>query len=422
MPPEEAAAILSTRRQRRYTSARREGDRCRLVRHVAVCPCCGRNSPAYADFLSPTEDGREPGIPAKRIREWGAGISFFPEDDELRFNAPWNEESFICPRCAGAAREDEEDWEVSVRWERDRVTMTVYECTPRDITDCLVQATREKYRLRLPLKETVVFALGKGRTVLTVSDSADRPLKIRDVSEPNLHWSCSFTSRILTISAAARRKLAQAFAAAGGAPLPFVRAEMTPERFLALCRFRGYGRDFYDALPLDRAGNLDRSFRTAARRMRDIRSLPRIFRESGLPDKKSIRRLFFETRPQLFWYCREAAVLWPMLGDVNVFRAFLNKSTGQEVLAFLHFSPSAAVWFRDYAAERGGRGLASLLSKREGLEQLLFSAVRYAAGSEAYRRKVRRSWTVGQTPTVRLSFDKDVTGAFTVADPGTADG
>ena len=391
-PLDDAAALLSTRRQRRYTSARRQGERCRLTRHVVVCPCCGRNTPAYEDYLYPSDREGEARVPAEQIWTWSVNLSLFPEEDELTFHVPRKETRFTCPHCSMTSREYAGDREAVVCWEKDRVSLTVFDCPPRELSACLVQAAAEGYRPRLPLKETAVFALGKGRAFLTVSDGAGRPLKIRDVSEPNSHWKSSLVCELLSASAAARRKLAQAFAAAGGAPLPFTRAELTPDRFLDLCRFRGFAREFYDALPLNRDGVLDRSFRTAARRLRDARRLPRLYREAGLPDKKSIRRIFFQTRPQLFWYCREAAGLWGLLKDVNVFRSLLDKGTAQEVLTFLHLYPAALVFFRDYAARKGGRALVQLLADRRGLAGVLFCAVRYAAGSETCRRNERRLW------------------------------
>ena len=387
-----AAALLSTRRQRRYTSALRLGETCRLTRHVAVCPCCGRNTPAYEGFLHPSEEEGEPRIPAERIWAWSVNLSFFPEEDELRFNEPRQEESFTCPHCSRTSRRGTGEREVVILPEKDWVRMTVLAAAPGDLASGLVRAAAEGFRPCLPMKETVDFALGKGRAVLTVSDGRDRPLKIRDVSEPNAHWKDSLVCELLTVSAAARRKLAQAFADAGGAPLPFAHGELTPDRFLELCRYRGYEREFYEALPLDRDGKLDRSFRADARRLRDARRLPRVYREAGLPDKKSIRRVFFQTRPQFFWYCREAAFFWKLLGDVNVFRSFLSRNTCQDVLAFLHFYPSAEVFFRDYAARKGGRALVQLLSERSFLQELLSCAVRYAAGSEACRRNERKRW------------------------------
>lgn len=405
---DEAAACLGTRRQRRYTAARRQGNECRLIRHVAVCPCCGRNTPAYAAFLHPSEEPEESRVPAERIWSWSLNLSLFPEEDELRFNEPLEEESFTCPRCSRTSREYTGDRAAVILPEKDRVRMTVFGCTSGDLSACLVQAAAEGRRPRLPLKETVVFSLKRGRAVLTVSDAADRPLKIRDVSEGNLHWRSSLVCDLLTASAAARRKLAQAFAEAGGAPLPFAHGELTPDRFLALCRFRGYDREFYDALPLDRAGLLDRSFRAAARRLQDARSLPRLYLEAGLPDKKSVRRIFFETRPQYFWYCREAAALWDFLRDVNVFRSLLGKGTAPDVLAFLHFYPAALVYFRDYAARKGKKALVQLLAERQFLEQVMTGAVRYAAAGEAGRRNERRSWDDRKTLTAAAERGLDL--------------
>lgn len=60
MDVDDAVQILSSKKQRKYTSAcRHDQDTIvELTRHVLVCPFCGNEVPAYARYLEPIFDSR----------------------------------------------------------------------------------------------------------------------------------------------------------------------------------------------------------------------------------------------------------------------------------------------------------------------------------------------------------------------------
>ena len=391
LPLDDAVALLVTKKQRRYTRAVRRGEQAELIRDRVVCPC-GAHTPAYAPFVPSDPDMGGDGIriPAPEVRSWADNLSLFPDDDVLVFHGKgWNGQSFTCPRCSLTSRAFSSSTEAEIRVEKGLVCFTVFDAAA-DVAESLLAAARKGVRLCFPLRETLCLAGGKAW--LTVYDAGDRPLRIRDVTEPNEHWLRSEACLLLTRSVVARRKLLQALSLFWEGPLPFTAAQLTdPAQLLSLSRFRGFPRSFYDMLPTDGAGALEPGFRAAARKLRSLRRLPALFDASGLPGKKSVRRHFF-AHPELFWFLREARVLWELVGDVNLFCAVLNKSCCFELLAALHAYPGAEVFLRDYAARKGAGALVELAGRYEDLEKALAYAIGYAAAGEPLRRREQKRW------------------------------
>ncbi len=401
--PDEAVAILGTGRQRRYTSViRRESD-CLLTKDILRCPCCGRSTPAYNRFMKggPVGFPEEACIPKSEIKAWMNNLSLFTEDNELQLNRVWNGKRFICPHCGMTSLKDDGRCQAEIRAEKGTIRFTVFDIRGIDVSRYLQDAARQGFLLLFPLRETVCFSAGKAW--LTVYDECGHALEIRDVSVPNKDWSRSKTCWLLTRSERARKLLAQVFETVWNGPLPYALPELSaPDRFLLLNRHRGFDREFFDMIPTDGVGGIDRSFRTAARRLRETRRLPRVFESSGLPDKKCIRRSLFEM-PYLFFFLPELRSLWDVFGNVDQFHAFLDLLVSCDLLLFLHFYPAAEIYFRDYAAVKGARGLMRVISHSEGLEKLRTCALRYAAGSEILRSCERQRWTKGQAEPRRAS-------------------
>ncbi len=400
---EEAAAILCTKRQRRYTSVSRGGDDRFVLRQDAViCPFCGHRTPAYDRFTEPKPAGygEESRIPAPEINAWLTNLSLFEDEQKLILNHVWSGDGFSCGHCKMFSPGYENSCEVELTIDKGVIRFTLFNCSAgKDVSGYLMAVACRGQLLHFPLRETLCFA--KGKTWLAVFDNNDQTVMIRDISVPNKDWSRSAAFNLLLRSRLARRKLAQAFAAVWGGPLPYAQAELNPGKFLELNRHRGFDRCFFDMLPFDDDG--ERSFRSASRRLRDARKLPKLYAGSGLPDKKSIRRNLFQM-PYLFWYLPELRTMWKVFDNVDLFNAFLNRSVCCYFLAFLHFYPMAADFFRDCSAEKGAQGLLRILSRFDGAEKLQAYALRYSAGSEALRRTERKRWREWDT-VLRSSFD-----------------
>lgn len=84
-----ATRMMCSKEQHRFSCGKRDGDGVILVRHVIVCPFCGRRTPAYGRFLdrSRCNNAGEARVPNQLIlNEWGDQLSLFQTDKAIFFN------------------------------------------------------------------------------------------------------------------------------------------------------------------------------------------------------------------------------------------------------------------------------------------------------------------------------------------------
>ena len=390
---DEAAAILCTRRQRRYSSVTRRDLDFTLRQDAVVCPYCGRSTPAYDRFMEedkPAGYVAEPRISAPEINAWLMNRSLFEDDQELVLNNVWNEDYFQCPRCGRISFAYPTSSRVELSIAKGVIRFTAFDSQGGlDVSSYLMAAAVSGYQLRFPLCETVCFAKG-GKTWMSVVDARNHVLKIRDISVPNTDWYHSKVCLLLTHSRLARRKLAQAFESVWNSPLPYTHAELTPETFLLLNRHRGFSRIFFDMLPSD-DGMIDRSFRSTARRLWAVQLLTKLYASSGLPTQKTIKKNFYEM-PYLFWYLPELVKLWGAFDNTDLFNVFLKRTACYDVLTFFHFYPTCIDFFCDFAREKGCKAFIRIISRAEDLEKVQAYAWRYACGNDSLRRSERKRW------------------------------
>ncbi len=362
-----------------------------ITTHDIQCPFCGSLTPAYPRYIQRNAAEPQSMISRADIESWGDNYSFFPEDQELRFNAEvWQGAEFSCPICGRVSAPHTAGLEVRIQTAGRRITLTLDYSAAGQIGELLVTAANEGRILRFPLKETVCFDLGKGRVYLCLNDADGFLLKTRDTTEANDHWRSSSARAVLEKYALARRKLAAAFRALWNQPLPYSNAELKPESFLLMTRFCAYPRSFFEGIPYNRNGQVDRSFLKACRKLRSSDKLPMLYGASSLPKAKSIRRVFF-TSPELFLYFNEAEILWSLAGDVNYFRTILESAYLFGLLAYIHRFPGAVIFFRDYIDFKGIAGFLRLLDR--SWYHVQNYAAKYAAMSESGRRAARKTWT-----------------------------
>lgn len=377
---ETAARWLKSARQRRYDRAAHDGECVVLTRHLLRCPHCGFESPAIPRPLTSKR------LPDRAIDEWisradGAQL-------RLRIGAPWNS-THRCPRCGQISKTRTKT--APVRIEADAHSARLA-CESADIHELLRLMSFfgvSTMEAALPFTETVVFDFAAGRVTLSVSDTEHASAPV-DVTFARKAWAWCIAHRLLEDSWLVRRRLAQAFAAAWGEPVPFAQRALCPEDFVAMTLFQRYPRDFYDAMPCRLAdGDLDESFRPAAERLRDARALPALYDASGLPHIKTVRRLFFQN-PGYFFYLDEAAALWDALDDPNHFMRMMTRPAAFEMLAFFHQYPRAVEFFRDWLLCKGANSLFRRLE--EDWQPLSSYALCYCMMSPAAQAAERAKW------------------------------
>ncbi len=388
---EQARLLLRTRAQHRYTSAKRVGEQALLVRHKLVCPCCGQTTTSLAPRLLPGLS-RKSRIPRTVIDQWADPQTRFLEDEtaELTFREFDLPKTFLCPRCGYVSEPHTRTDTVCIGVSRQKITVTC----PAANFDLLFSSPGfgdgGLIPLSLPLTERLTFNLRNGHTSLHILGADGSVCCVRDIASGSKDWTCSTVYGLLKMKPVCR-KLLRAFAALYGAPLPFTKEDATPESFLLMARFRGYtSRHFFDSIPYEFAsGIVDHSFRGAIRRLHNAEELPKLYADSKLPQTKSVKRLFF-SQQGLFFYLREAEILWQIVGDVNLLRSILEMDHVFEILGFLHQCPGTARFFRDYLRVKGVGSLLFWLEHRWPL--LMNLSAQYAAMSEVSRKAQQQEW------------------------------
>ena len=381
LPLDAAARLLKTKRQHRYTFALRVGNNAVLTRHIFTCPHCRHGSPAYVRFFSAGEY-RCARIPGNVIDDWYAPqLSMFDEETTfLELNRPLileNHRDYICPRCGGQASPGTSSYPVRLCSDGETISLSLTTFSLDTLLSLHTFGNNNNVSFIPPLKESIIFDFSLGKTFLRITDKADVLLYEEDVSRISDIWKDTLLYRLMQNNTLVQRRLRHHFAMRLHTQFPFSKAECTPEHFAVLTRFQGFPRSFYDAIPCTvKTGELDESFDEIATTLRCANALPDLYKNSGLPRMKSIRKIFF-TNPGLFFFLDEATALWDVIKDPNLFRTTISLPRIYEILAFIHQFPGSMDFFADYANHESIKSLISLLADFTGTVKLF--AMRYAA-------------------------------------------
>lgn len=325
MDIQQARLLLRTRGQHRYTSARRTGEEAVLIRHKLVCPCCGQSGLPFAPRPLPGLP-RKSRIPRTVIDQWADPQTRFldGEGSELIFRKITSPKEFLCPRCGHLSQPHTRTDTVTISVNRQNIIVTCSFANPDLLFSIPASAAGLPAPLPLPLTERLTFNLRSGHTSLRILGADGSTYFVHDIAPGSRLWQNSTLYEALKTKPVCR-KLLRTFSALYGAPLPFAKENAAPESFLLMALFRGYAsRHFFDAIPYEFiSGMIDRSFRSTVRRLHNAENLPTLYANSRLPQTKSIKRLFFSMQG-LFFYLREAEVLWLTVDDVNLLRSILE--------------------------------------------------------------------------------------------------
>lgn len=357
--------FLKTKRQHRYTSVHRSGDLVSLKRHVVVCPCCYFKVPAYDRHLRKAPIYYTARIPDRVIDAWAdLQYSFFDADDNFLFfnevSAP--EGPFECPKCHFLSLPAKQDITISIGATEDTAFITSTRINTSDVFKFLLSSSVGMTKLQFPLSESVEFNLKLGCVIYRVLDTSGEEVIAQDITNTGNNTITPMVFKIMTSNNQTRKNFARAFQWLYNSKLPFATRELSPRNYVEMTRFAHFSREFYDTIPYNLYdGKLDRSFSSVATQLRSIENLPDLYHASGLPNVKSIRRLFF-SNPGFFWYIEEAKLLAEIVHDVNILCRLLSLSHIYDIFSFLHQYPGTVVFLKDYVSIKGK---TSLLKRME---------------------------------------------------------
>lgn len=392
-----AVEILSTKKQKKYTAAFRSGQglTANLVSHVLVCPYCSHEFPAYARYINTIfkTDRLVCDRTSKDIIEkWGSKqMSMFepPCTDLYLNNVCKPTGNFTCTKCGRESESDIRNRNVIIQYSKKTIKIS---CEVLGIDELLSLQWLSSGRIAVvpPLYETVTFNFRNGHTFVGLEDVDGNKVAVRDITdEPDILGNGT-TNRIITTNVKSSRILRRLFMKMIGSSLPFYGDEWTFENLVLMTRFVGYDRSFYDAVPYAENGcGLEDSFKHIASELHTKESAEKYFKNSVIPDVKSIRRIYFQA-PGLLFYLLEGKLLWKAIDDPNLFCKVLGAKHIYDILSELHQRPMVSEFLLDYGHEKGKATLVKKLI--DEWYPIKHYAVSYCSLSVAAKIAERKTW------------------------------
>ena len=398
----DAERILSGKKQRKFTYATRHEFQASLVRHVWSCPFCIAHIPAYPYFFG--QDSISEKKSQSEISDWATlQMSLFEEPDKaLFFNLPLKNGKIKCPECGKTSERNSKARELLFQKNKNSLEITT-EIDGLDEIFTLHWMSDKWLNLFFPIYKTVVFNFANGHTFLKLHNGSGTDYTVSDITKKPQSWNNGPICEMIKNNKVAARTLKRFFCERFDGSLPFRNVELTPEKYVLMCQFVGFPRQFYDAIPFSKnAYYIDPSFEKNIKRLHERKNAPQLFMESALPKVKSIKRIFFE-EPGLFFYLRECEDLWSVIGDVNLFRELLQSSVVYEILSQYHLYPGVIGFYKDYVKVKSPRSLLKLLidhSYDENDEARIYVTLNHSA-----QKQEHLNWKRGRI--VRRHFDDE---------------
>ena len=412
---DKAVEILSSKKQKRYTSAvrRDEGDAI-LVSHYYECPHCRNRVPAYPRYTNGlfNENKRiRDKVERDKVHKWGQRqISIFDnENSEIFFNAVVeNKLGYRCPECNGTVYAIDCEREVTVTCRRGKISVTTEIISFAELASFPCFCNKNT-AVTFPIYEKTVFNLNKGRCCLEVTSADGAVLFKRDVTDSPEAVNGALP-HIIKESKSVKRYLYRLFLSKQG-KIAFSAREMSFEKFVLITRFGGFDRRFYDCIPFkDECCAVHKSFRHLLRHFVNGDRLCRFYERSGLPSMKSVRRYIFEHAGLLF-YTDGLEILWRSIGDPNLFLRVMDSDTVFNVISDLHSYPAIGVLLDDFSVLVGKAPLVRAVNECWGAVTAYGKS--YVAMSAKRRREEQRDWNS------RLFCDRRCRGRESVSLPMT---
>ncbi|MGM9553712.1 MAG: hypothetical protein ACI3V2_05355 [Faecousia sp.] len=397
IPCDAAGGILTPVLQKKSTSAELKEDTIILTKHVVLCPCCGKETPAYQEFL-----GKAATVASIKsqsfIESWASGQRrlFDEPPAAIRFNVPVDamEElgEFVCPKCKCLLPRSSGTVEATICAGQKTIKLS-RKLNLRDLF--LIDWFDGNLSLSsFALYETITFHLKNGHTFVTLEDGRSKPLMIRDISNVNTdHWYKDPIHDLIRNCKPVYRELKRQFIRALHAPLPFAAKDLTLKNYILLTKLVGYDAAFYKTLPFAANGELlERSFLAAARKLHFAKNVPGIVKKAKLPHTKSIQKVMFEN-PGLLFYTAELERLWKLFDNIDLFRTFLVSHAVFRELLYLHKMPALLDFYREYKAVFGTPSLLKRLTA--GSYRWRHYAADYLLLNAYEQKTERKKWLYG---------------------------
>lgn len=345
-----AYQILMSRKNRKYSEAIYNDKQTILIKHVYVCPYCNQRVPAYINEL--TDNAAIQRTSKTKIKEFfGHQLSLFENAPEkLSLMTPiYDRDEFVCKKCNQTSHKVTQTKSVVICESKKSVRITYNELSLKELIDLTWVNSSISYTA-FPISESVVFDFRKGKVFLEISDSENNKLIVRDITKGiDLHFN-SCVLNCVSNNYSVRRQVRKAFERKWNNKLPFAEFELTIDKYIALTKFIGLPRTFYENLPYEYGSYIyDETFKGIMPKLHTGKRAIKTLNESQIPLQKSIRRTICRTSPWLLFFLPELTELWNIVENIDIFCSLLLSEGIFEKLMFIHEYPCIIDFYNRYA-------------------------------------------------------------------------
>ena len=349
----EAEKILTTRKQRYYTKAIKNGAEADLFVNYVVCPCCNKEFAANSRYAAFGEFNNYccKKIPDSEIRKWcSPQLSIFEENgaDVLVISSPIKlPVLFKCPECTNVSFSSDDVRRVKISLDGKKVEI---KSEISEIKEIIGLKWIDEYSVivSFPMYETVVFDIGNGKVQMVLENDEGKKLCQKDVTDYPELLEGSIADNLIMHYKNIRRTMKRMFGEVWKVDLPYCGDNITTEALYKMTMFVGYDKEFYSGVPY-KIGSVavEKSFAEITEKLHCSDNIENVFRQTSLPEVKSVKRIFFKN-PSLFFYVREANLMWNIINNYDLYCDFLELPCAFEVLSDLHVMPGIAEYIRDF--------------------------------------------------------------------------
>ena len=361
----------------KYKSAYAYDGRVFLNQEIWVCPyCLNKNTAVFNTDLTSDE--------IDSFEEKAIQVSLFEKEKTTLFASERIKSYLECECCKNFICESDIEEQI-IAYSDDAVIKLKYKIN--DVSELIksgVYGDVIEIVNRLPVFKTVCFDFKNHKVYSAIEDCNDEILLIVEIND----GIKKCINKYVAIKEFIYESLKKIW---GIYTVPFKPQELDFRVLFSMVNFVGYqNKYFYFDIPykLNELVIFD-SFKSIAEKMSDCNNLPDIYKESGLPNFKSIRRKLFEN-PQLMFYIYEIKQLWEVIGDVNFFREIIDCAERYLILANMHIFPHLIEFFKDFISEKSKRKFVIFLTNNA--EFFLAYGIYYISLRDEMKIYERSNW------------------------------
>ena len=389
-----AYKILSTNKQFKYTKAEYLMDlkQVKLTRHICICPNCNSYIPAYTHAFFEWQPRRK--MSASQAKSWCYELRpfFDTENDTFDFYKPFESvEELSCPYCNRKSGFSSHKNNISIEYDKGIITVS---CELKWILDVVNIDWAPSIKMsELPLTESVIFNVKKGKTFFTLTNDAGDLIAIQDVTNglPSSKQK-SILIEFINNNVHIKKALSRNFERAWGKALPYPFVELDINKCILLTSYVGYDNvTFYDNIPTASKDNtFDTTFNTSRKHLHYAEFCVDLLANSEIPQSKSIKTYIYQN-PYLLFFIKEIEAFWKLFGeDYNLLLSFLQSETACANLFALHTYPGIEDFYSDFVRIKSSYELNKILTL-SGKEPCVYG-IYYSALSKQNKAEAQKTW------------------------------